>query len=452
MIYYLVFLHLCLAGLYGLYHFKLASLPNFRLNRLFLLSIPVFCLLIPLLEWKVPAGIEDEIQQWTHDYWEPIEESLAFSEGVSPQKKALTNWKQLILGLYALGMLGQLFKIARTWLAAYRILCRQEGQQKLQNSIYLSPELAFSCTFFHKIYLGQDYHSLPAVERQYLVAHEQVHARLGHSWDLLFLHLFKLIAWCNPLAQKLILSAQNIHEFQADQIAAPEPTDFLGYTRLLLRLQQRAQHLPFAAFHSHPLTLRIKMLKQNQISHPPRWSRYLLSLPLLSMLVSLSAFKMSHAPAMAEGVPILDPMVSAFSPMLVANEDSHIPTLRPVDGKITSGFGMRMHPIKKVKMKHTGTDFHAPIGTPIKAAGSGTILKTGNMPKGYGIWVSLDHGNGYVTRYAQLSKVAVQAGQAVKQGDIIAYSGNSGLSTAPHLHYEVKLNGKHIDPASLFED
>ncbi|MEL7534785.1 MAG: hypothetical protein AAFN10_25990, partial [Bacteroidota bacterium] len=232
MIYYIVFLHLCLLAFYGLYRWQFESLPHFKLNRLFLLSIPVLCLLIPLAEWSVPAGIEDEIYSWTHDYWEPIEESLAFSEGSSPQHKSPIDWPQIILSIYALGMFWHLLKSLRIWQVAFQVLRHQENQHSLQKDLYLSPELAFSCTFFRKIYLGQDYLSLPAAERQYLLAHEQEHARLGHSWDLLFLHLFKIIAWCNPLSQKLILSAQNIHEFQADQIAAPTPTDFSRYTRL----------------------------------------------------------------------------------------------------------------------------------------------------------------------------------------------------------------------------
>ncbi|MFK7923980.1 MAG: peptidoglycan DD-metalloendopeptidase family protein, partial [Bacteroidia bacterium] len=422
----------------------------FQLNRVILLIIPLLCLTIPLLEWSVHAGIENEIQSWTHDYWEPVQESLAFSEGVSPQKQTPIAWDKTILMLYGLGMAWQLFKSLQNWRGAFKLLHRSQRQHKLQKGVYLSPSLGFSCTFFHEIYLGQDYLALSATERSYLLAHEQVHAQQGHSWDLLYLSLFKIVAWCNPFAQRMIQSAQNIHEFQADQIAAPSPTDFSKYTRLLLTLQQRAQHLPIAAFNSHPLTLRIKMLKLNQNPNRARWSTYLLALPLLGLLMSLSAFKMSTAPAMMEGVPILEPMVIAFHPLLL--DDNNIPSLKPVPGKITSGFGMRMHPIKKVKMQHKGTDFHAPMGTPVKVAGNGTVLKTGNMPKGYGIWVSVDHGNGYVSKYAQLSKIAVKEGAKVKQGDVIAYSGNSGASTAPHLHYEVKLNDKHVDPASLFVD
>ncbi|MEL6653705.1 MAG: peptidoglycan DD-metalloendopeptidase family protein [Bacteroidota bacterium] len=449
MIYYLICLHLCLTGLYGLYHFRLRHLPHFRVNRLFLLAIPLLCLSLPFMDWGVPDQLEQQLQSWTHEHWEPWQESLAFSEGANPQEK--TNpypWQTIILVLYALGMGGRLLISLRRWWAAYRLLSHHR-QTYAQSGAFLCPELAYSCTFFGKIYLGQDYLALGPAERQYLLAHEQVHARKGHSWDLLYLSLFRVLVWCNPLAIKLKDSIQHLHEYQADQLAAPAKADFRPYTRLLLTLQLRAQTLPVAAFTSHPLQLRIKMLQQNQYPTQSRWSRYLLIVPMLGILLGLSAFRSSEARTIVEGVPILEPIVLHVQPLLL--DDTHIPSLRPVEGKIVSGFGMRMHPIMKVEKLHSGVDFRGAIGDPVKAAGSGTIVKSENKPKGYGIYLDIDHGNGYVSRYAQLSKVDVVVGQEVKQGDIIGKVGSSGMSKGPHLHYEVRLDGKPIDPEPLFK-
>ncbi|NNF03318.1 MAG: M23 family metallopeptidase [Rhodothermales bacterium] len=119
---------------------------------------------------------------------------------------------------------------------------------------------------------------------------------------------------------------------------------------------------------------------------------------------------------------------------------SHMPAIFPVDGRITSGFGRRFHPVLKVERMHYGLDFHAPVGTPVYATGDGVIEQTGRG-SGLGRYVRIKHGDtGYVTVFGHLSEVPreVRRGRRVKRGDLIGYSGNTGLSNAPHLHYEVR--------------
>jgi hypothetical protein len=131
-------------------------------------------------------------------------------------------------------------------------------------------------------------------------------------------------------------------------------------------------------------------------------------------------------------------------------ELSHMPSIRPISAEVISGFGYRQHPILKVKKLHTGLDFSAPIGTPVYATADGVIGFVGRGTNGYGIQVDVNHGFGWETKFAHLSKVVVNEGQRVKRGDILAYSGNTGLSKGPHLHYEIKKNGKKIDPVDYF--
>jgi murein DD-endopeptidase MepM/ murein hydrolase activator NlpD len=113
-------------------------------------------------------------------------------------------------------------------------------------------------------------------------------------------------------------------------------------------------------------------------------------------------------------------------------------------------YRMRIHPIYKVKILHTGIDFAAVRGTPIYATGDG-IVKTvrGNLG-GYGNEVEINHGYGYITKYAHMEKFAVKVGQKVKRGECIGYVGTTGSSTAPHLHYEVIKNGQKVDPIHYF--
>ena len=127
------------------------------------------------------------------------------------------------------------------------------------------------------------------------------------------------------------------------------------------------------------------------------------------------------------------------------------PTISPLKGdtKITSGFGMRMHPIQKVKKQHQGVDFSAPTGTPVYATSDGKVVKA-EMSKGegygYGQHIVIQHDEHFNTLYAQLSRMDVKVGDTVKRGDAIGAVGSSGMSTAPHLHYEVIKDGEHVDP------
>lgn len=121
-----------------------------------------------------------------------------------------------------------------------------------------------------------------------------------------------------------------------------------------------------------------------------------------------------------------------------------------VAGEITSGFGMRYHPILRYSRMHTGVDWGAPIGTPILAAGNGVIIKAA-YDSGYGRRVEIQHANGYVTTYNHMSGFArgITEGLRVTQGQVIGYLGQSGLATGPHLHYEVVINGNFVDPMAI---
>ncbi len=126
-----------------------------------------------------------------------------------------------------------------------------------------------------------------------------------------------------------------------------------------------------------------------------------------------------------------------------------IPAIKPIDAPRTSGFGMRLHPIYQIMKFHSGQDFTAPTGTPIYATGNG-IVETASFVDGYGNCVIIDHGFGYKTVYAHQSKLNVKVGQSVKRGMLIGYVGNTGVSEAPHLHYEVIKDGVKVNPSAYF--
>ena len=133
-----------------------------------------------------------------------------------------------------------------------------------------------------------------------------------------------------------------------------------------------------------------------------------------------------------------------------------IPAIQPVKNKelkrIASGYGRRIDPYYKKLKFHYGVDFSAPKGTPIYATGDGRVAKTKRSRRGFGNHIVIDHGYGYESLYAHMTKYTVRKGQKVKRGDVIGYVGSTGKSTAPHLHYEVHKDGKKINPAYYFHN
>ncbi len=129
-----------------------------------------------------------------------------------------------------------------------------------------------------------------------------------------------------------------------------------------------------------------------------------------------------------------------------------IPAIKPANGRLAlNGFGNRHHPILRVRQMHDGVDIITDVGTPVYATGAGRIDFAGRRT-GYGLTIEIDHGFGYRTIYAHLSKISVKEGQKITRGDLIAKSGNTGLSSGPHVHYEVHHNGIKLDPEDFFFD
>jgi murein DD-endopeptidase MepM/ murein hydrolase activator NlpD len=142
--------------------------------------------------------------------------------------------------------------------------------------------------------------------------------------------------------------------------------------------------------------------------------------------------------------------------LALSKEDmlASIPSIIPISTKdlnrIASPWGYRIHPIHKIEKFHYGMDFAATTGTKIFSAGDGVVKEVKSSRIGYGKYIKIDHGYGFGTLYAHLNGFNVKKGQKVKRGDVIGFVGNSGTSTAPHLHYEVHKNGKAVNPKHYY--
>ena len=150
---------------------------------------------------------------------------------------------------------------------------------------------------------------------------------------------------------------------------------------------------------------------------------------------------------------------SAYDMLMIKGENRSemlpaIPAIQPIENRdltlIASGFGHRIHPIYKIPKMHKGIDFSAPVGTPVYATGDGVVKTVIRSGRGLGNQIIVDHGYGYTTLYASMDELDVRQGAQVKRGDQIGTVGDTGLSVAPHLHYEVHLNGDPMNPINYF--
>ncbi|MDP3003718.1 MAG: M23 family metallopeptidase [Bacteroidales bacterium] len=136
-------------------------------------------------------------------------------------------------------------------------------------------------------------------------------------------------------------------------------------------------------------------------------------------------------------------------------EMDHLPIIKPVAVKYRLGdrFGFRkIHPVLGTPRPHDGLDFHVPYGTEVYATGDGKVIESGRSSGGFGNCIVIDHGYGLQTTYGHLSNIKVVMGMNVKRGDLIGLSGSTGLSTGPHLHYQIEKFGKHMNPVNFFNE
>ncbi len=129
----------------------------------------------------------------------------------------------------------------------------------------------------------------------------------------------------------------------------------------------------------------------------------------------------------------------------------HLPSIRPAEAQICSPFGVRFHPIYRRYIKHDGVDLAVEYGNKVRAGADG-VVKFAGWQAGYGLLIIINHEYGYETRYGHNSKLLVHPGQVVKKGQVICLSGNTGESTGPHVHYEVRFNGEPIDPVPFLKE
>ena len=260
---------------------------------------------------------------------------------------------------------------------------------------------------------------------------------LGVGFLYLFLMFFPSPREKQLLREKATMESQlEVLNSQVDQMQV-----------VMTDLQQRDDNLYRVLFGAEPIPLSVRQGAQRKIDYYEQLAKMTnselaadltLKVDLLEKEIYVQAKSYDEVAQMAKEQEIRMENIPAIQPVM--NKDLK---------RVASGYGMRIDPVYHVRKFHQGMDFTAPTGTEIFATGNARVEFTG-WKQGYGNTVILDHGYGYKTLYAHLYKSLVRKGQKVRRSDIIALVGNTGKSTGPHLHYEVRLNGKPVDPRNYY--
>jgi len=418
----------------------------FRFNRYYLLFGLIFSIILPLLDFSASNVMVNSQNQFDFNEIANIGSFVnSFEESALSRLQEINYFVVIyfmICGLYLVRFIYQLIKIFKT-INANEIISYKKFK------IVLLEKKSAPFSFFNYVFISKDDYGPDSYRdgSNELLLHEFVHARQKHSFDVIFLELLLVLQWFNPFIYRYRLAFKEVHEYLADRGVLLRRNDKIAYQKLILVQIEKSFQINLASQFNYSLTKnRIKMMTRINSSKIANMKKILV-LPLAILL--LSAFTNNGARD-----NFIDKSSFAAS---IENQSEDIPSIFPVkklDGvEISSGFGMRVHPISKKKVMHNGVDIKAPEGTPVYATANGMVREIRSNHeegKGYGKYIIIDHSNGYSTMYTQLSKINVKEGQEIKKGDVIGLVGSTGISTGPHLHYEVMKDGENVNPENYY--
>jgi murein DD-endopeptidase MepM/ murein hydrolase activator NlpD len=258
-----------------------------------------------------------------------------------------------------------------------------------------------------------------------VLGHELAHASQFHSLDLVLFEIAQAILWFNPVIQLYRRSVLETHEFLADKAVLKSGTELRDYVDIIVEEIMHNKSYKLAS-HFKSSNLKKRVIMATKRSSKRAGFKYLLIIPVL--VLGLISFSFS-TPDMPQD-----------------KEKSNLPGIWPLEKsdikEISNKYG------GAGEGEHSGMDFAAKAGTPVVATASG-IVKAAKEKGDYGNIVFLDHGGNIATLYAHLDKIEVKEGMKVKKGQVIGTVGNTGKSVAPHLHYEVRINGEPVNPEKV---
>ena len=435
---YLLQVSVCFVVLYALFHFLLRDLTFHRLNRVVLLLLMPLSFLLPFSEVLAPLLPAAPVEVPSFDGLlggaqvigiQSDESSIALPKEGRPLSY-LAILYSIGLGICLIRLLLIMFRIY--WLKQQSKTVVEEG------FIFVLAEVPTIFACLQWIFVPQQkWRSYPPP----IIEHEKVHVRMRHSIDLILAELYIALCWFNPLVYAFRKSLRSVHEFQADQAVVIQQQKKSHYLALLLHHLEAEQPAHLHSYFNYPiLKKRIDMITKNNSTSKKVW-RYFLFIPVLSLL-SMALNTTEYPPLEIE---------KTEHTILNNNPFSVFPIKNGSQKDITHFYGKSfLHPFKKKSVVHGGIDIRAKMGTPVLATAEGTVVKA-SMEKDWGNLIVVTHADGFETWYAHLEGFEIQKGKTVKAGEVIGYVGVTGLSTGPHLHYELRKDGERVDPMKYYK-
>jgi murein DD-endopeptidase MepM/ murein hydrolase activator NlpD len=435
---YLIEVSICMALFYLLYATMLRRYTFFTANRIYLLSGAILSFVIPFLSIPVFKAKYNLVLKTVEGL--PAGYTDQFSIGSNGEiQQSLFTFSNLLLLIYGLGMLVLFTKLLLS-IRQIVVLARKGLSERHDgySIIRLTDVQPFS--FGKWIFLPE------GNVDPLIVEHERLHVTHFHWIDLIVVEVVKCVVWFNPIVYFYKKALQLQHEYLADHGTLKSHGRIEDYMRAVMtQLRSNTVAMPVTRFHSLSIKKRILMMTQKQTSRS-RVMWYALALPIIGMLLFSFAFTTKKKALASMQVSIPTPVAPFVQ--------DHVPSLFPVDissVETVVAYGERMHPLFNTMKMHTGLDFMTAEGSEIVATADGFILEAG-FNNAHGNYVIIKHGETYSTKYSHMKAFTVKEGQNVKAGEAIGSVGNTGLSTGPHLHYEIYEKNKQVDPKKFMPE